>query len=82
MYNALAKYAEENNLIVKDKNTFICPSTEHDLAYLGNYIYKYLTRLDWFPENVKEWTWFSDKEEKLNTNLVKICKKYKVGLYA
>jgi hypothetical protein len=81
MYYALAEYAKRNNLIVKDKNTFVCPNSKHDLAYLGNYAYDYLAKLEWLSGNVKEWTWFCEEDD-YSEDMIKLCKKYKVGLYA
>ncbi|PSM53151.1 hypothetical protein CBLAS_1756 [Campylobacter blaseri] len=82
LYSVLAKYAERNHLIVKDKNTFVCPGTQHDLAYLGNYVYDYLAKLEWLPDNIKEWTWFWE-EENYYKDMIKYCtEKKKVGWYA
>lgn len=72
--------AENAGLIKKDKLLYMCKGDEKDLARLGIFNYKNLSKKEWFTKNVKEWIWLNNNEG--NGNIIEICKEYKIGVWS
>ena len=62
------------NIVKKNKYTYICQGNEKDLAALGIFNFMNLVKQEWFTKNVKEWIWIDRKEG--DTDLISTCKQH------
>ena len=66
MYQIIDKFAQECNLVKKDKFTYLCKEDdEQDFPHLGKFTHAILLNQKFFRDNVKEWRWLDDDEGQL-----------------
>ena len=66
VYQIIDKFAQECNLVKKDKFTYLCKEDdEQDFPHLGKFTHAILLNQKFFRDNVKEWRWLDDDEGQL-----------------
>lgn len=66
VYQIIDKFAQECNLVKKDKFTYLCKEDdEQDFPHLGKFTHAFLLNQKFFRDNVKEWRWLDDDEGQL-----------------
>ena len=63
VYQIIDRFAQECNLVKKDKFTYLCKEDdEQDFPHLGKFTHAILLNQKFFRDNVKEWRWLDDDE--------------------
>ena len=63
VYLIIDKFAQECNLVKKDKFTYLCKEDdEQDLPHLGKFTHAFLLNQKFFRDNVKEWKWLDGED--------------------
>ncbi|WP_297917211.1 hypothetical protein [uncultured Campylobacter sp.] len=66
VYQIIDKFAQECNLVKKDKFTYLCKEDDdQDFPHLGKFTHAILLNQKFFRDNVKEWRWLDDDEGQL-----------------
>ena len=66
VYQIIDRFAQECNLVKKDKFTYLCKEDdEQDFPHLGKFTHAILLNQKFFRDNVKEWRWLDDDEGQL-----------------
>ena len=63
VYQIIDKFAQECNLVKKDKFTYLCKEDdEQDFPHLSKFTHFRLMDQKFFRDNMKEWKWLDDDE--------------------
>lgn len=63
VYQVIDKFAQECNLVKKDKFTYLCKEgDEQDFPHLSKFTHFGLMDQKWFMENLIEWIWLDGEE--------------------
>ena len=79
IYACIEKIAAKSGMIKINKNTYHCKGDENDLACLGIFVIRCLSKSAWFTLNVKKWEWLSEKEG--DSDMISFCKKANRGVW-
>lgn len=79
VYSSIDKVAQIAHLTKISNNHFVFTGEQNAPAYLGIFVFNYMSKYEWFTTNLKEWLWLDDDEG--NSDLIGFFKKEGKGVW-